>query len=322
MNVNNFIQLLVVALIGVILIVPFAGVIGETQDTITTKTISNESITTYGEGKYYDEDLTLIWKVEGTTEVSESTVVINGVEIPAYLGGGIVPLVIGNEFMVFMHDYLPSNPITAIVVYNNGENYINTQYSVNNGDITITYDKSESTITFNVGSTTFTVNSDYCFAKAVSGDYILIRSAEFNDVVISQSAMDENLGGVIAVWSIQMTVNGITYTGRAVSDMHGSFGVVSASDVGTSSVPVELTINGLTPVENSTDLFTNGTPRLVWDIDGEEQTTVISNSFVLKEVTGHVHEGAMYDLLGLLPLIVAFGFLLMMVGAFLYTRYL
>lgn len=314
---TNILTLVVTLTVGIIL----AGsllmpVVTDAQSTVTATTMYNTDLTSYGEGKYYDEDVTLLWDIEGT-DVSESKFYVNGVETTAYTpGAGVVPIAVGEEFMVLMHDYSSSNNVTAIYVYKDGTGYHNTQAFTNGGDVTITYSKAAGTITLTIGSNEIaTVESSHFFGKAVAGqgDYILIPGGSFTNVVISQEAIDANTGGVIAMWLTNITVGETTYQCRAISDVTGTFGVATAAGV-TNEVDVDLTFSGLTPIDKSVDLFNHGIPQLSWTIDGEEKTSSVSSSFVLKEVNGHI-ENEQSDLFGIIPLVVIIAIVIAGIGA-------
>lgn len=313
---TNILTLVVTLTVGIIL----AGsllmpVVTDAQSTVTATTMYNTDLTSYGEGKYYTEDTTLLWDIEGT-DISESKFYVNGVETTAYIpGAGIVPIAVGDEFMVLMHDYSTSNNVTAIYVYKDETGYHNTQAFVSGGDVTITYSKTAGTITLTIGSNEIaTVESSHFFGKAVAGqgDYILITAGSFTNVVISQEAIDSNTGGVIAVWLSNITVGDTTYQCRAISDVNGTFGVATAAGV-TNEIDVDLTFSGLTPIDNSVDLFNHGTPQLSWTFDDEVKTLPVTSSFVLKEVNGHVENGAS-SLIGVIPIMVIVAILMTAIG--------
>ena len=297
-------------------------ILDDGRSVITEKTFSNETVTSYGSGDYYTDDVTIVLDPTGTTSMEDAVLTVNGANADYDKAwNGIRPVAVGDNFCVLFNTYSESNTVDALYfLKDTSDVWRNGQTNFSAGVVTITYDSEAGTVNLKVGSSVdYTSNVTYFFGiTGDDGKYQIITSTSFPDMYMDQKSIDNSTGGMIAMWNKTVTVNGTSYTIRVVSDKSGTHGIQIQGSTLTDA-DAELTFVNLDNVSGSTDIFTGGSPVFNISVAGETVTQTPSASYILKDVSGHV-ENAQSDLLGVIPILIIVAILLGVVALVIRSR--
>lgn len=283
MEVKNLMSIMVVALVGAVILTGFLPVLGATQDNI------GDPITYINDGAY---EFTISKDIE-TTHTFNVTAPNNYCTI---------------DGIDYQFDDLPTNGFffltdgitvcrtgaTMVILYNDNNSY---QYNVNWGySYNVTYSNGVCTLvrSNSGGDTTFTDNYTYIGYQVEKGDYVGITSSG-NRYYMTNTDF-------IAMGNYTSGDNDTTY-----NLINGVF--TTHEDYVLSVAPTGDIVSGTTDVKLG---------HLVLNVGDESFTPYIW--LISKEIHGHKDSGAMYDIYGLIPLIVAVGLLMFAITAILIRR--
>lgn len=326
MDYKNILTLMIGALVGIVVLSAFVPVVVATQTDIGEPiTITNPSLIN-DLADYYDEDVTMIITSDvDTASILDATITINDYEIPLSGHTITVPIVFSEK------DYLQIESSTSTSKVGIYRFYLDDGTN-NTGDLafghtyTLTYshaDKTLSMTNLNISTdvTTTVIDSmpvDYFFAIKENGSYSLTRqsagggSTAFENMIVTQPSIDDGTAGVFRVVGAK-TIEADT-VGYAVGV--SKYGIHTWCSNPDYTVTATVGVSGLQLANGTTDLYTNGTPSINVTITkiADESETVFSEtpevSWVLHTVNGHATKGAMFEIIGLLPLIAGVGLLL------------
>lgn len=285
MQSDNLIKLIVGAALGVLLFASFAMPL-----LIDSQAISGDPITYTNGGTsplrmdYYEEDFTMTY--------ADDTVTLGDYSLERDT----------TDYRVMYWEYgrivlNNSSASTDLIIYD----YRTTTTTSITYACTIEYDFSESTITVvatSDSSTVTTITAETVMAIKEDGDYAFIASTSMSGVYYTQEAAENGTLGFLDTYT---TYNDTTLEVVANIDGVSVYGLPDGTEY-TASVEVV----GGSLVDGTTDVYTGGTPTFTIVI-GDDTITEATYRFgqaALYEIDGHKSSGAMYDMVGLLPLLL------------------
>ena len=303
METKNIMSIMVVALVGAVILTGFLPVLGATQDNIgepiTLKNNSNIVLREVVEGDVLAVERTVIaentfkdvWTLNddeittlsGTTVTWNVGIISDGI----YMQINSASNAAGSYYK--MNQTTPSAQyfgVTSTVV---GSSTI-TSFTFANGEVTVNYAGATSTVSYTWG---------YVVCNLEDGSYY---SAETGGVGICKKASDLILCGAYTSGELDTMysyVNGVGYVSNSAYTM---------------TVDADLTKHA-----GTTDIY-DITTSVVMSDGANDETFTPYRVFLPYEVTGHQTVGAMYDIYGLIPLIVTVGLLMFAITAILIRR--
>lgn len=294
MEVKNIMSIMVVALVGAVILTGFLPVLGATQETI------GESVTYVNESSFVlkEADAGDVLKNIRTTDsgVNTDTWTFNNQSIVGPTGAGTNWTVGIMSDSIYAQINAPANASAGYWQYMDGTGPIH--YF---GNITVTFTDTEIQIV--TGSDATSTIANYTWAYVIcsyeEGEYY---APAFDGVGYVNKNTDVLLCGYYSTGELDCMYsyhNGQTYVSNASYTMKIN--------------------NDLTLVNGTTDIYTTAVDVEISDGADTEHFTPF-RIFVPYEVDGHKTAGALYDLYGLIPLIVAVGLLMFVITAILIRR--
>lgn len=281
METKNIMQIMIVALVGAVILVGFVPVIGATQDNIGDSiSYENESVRGYAMIPVNEE-------VNAT--FTQTSLTVNGVTWTENNQSGWY--LVTDDFLVWFGASAHSMIVVSDSVGGTGDH----QQSIKSGTVTLSGGAySCSFIDINDNPLVFDGAYSWVIIPSDAGEYVVIDASTTRYV----SSLKDYI------------FSGFYYTGE--NDTYYSYynGVAKAGDY-TASVTGTLTL-----VEGTTDIYQCSSPKM--HVDNEEFTPFLC--LVKADINGHSTTGAMYDVYGLIPLIVAVGILMFVITAILIRR--
>lgn len=335
METKNIMQIMIVALVGAIILVGFVPVIGATQDNIGDSiTITNPSpLVNYCD--YYTDDVVIVFDSPlGSTTNTSTTITIGDWYTDVSTAGITEVLFIGDTFFIQISP--AGNALMGIIrgIYEGvslNQNMVleteyTLEYSVSDGNVKLTSLKHSD----NTTATVFEVSTSVFFAVHENGGYSLTREtyaggryAYENMAIDPANITTGKLGASAGTTSLTVGESTISVV-WTLTDRGVQCATTTAGYTLTGTVNVEGT---LTLVEGTTDIYKGGTPTITINAVKDDDPSVTGSitftpeaSYVLRTVNGHATTGALYDVYGLIPLIVAVGLLMFVITAILIRR--
>ena len=289
MEVKNILSIMVVALVGAVILTGFIPVLGATQDNIGDSVTYENPL---NDGNYYmrkiaDGDTLVVTVASGET----TTVYVNGEQIKTIAGD-----IIGGY-----HDLIMTNVFTA----NTGGSTSGLQIaSYNSTSVGYT---STTTITYSNGTITQTNDGQTSIEFAgVEWGYIVCNEP---DAGFYESVRTGGTPFYIKT-NNDIVCGGVYTTGDNDTYYWYKDGVSFVYQDYTTSAEINKTL-----VAGTTDIY-----QATITINVGDESFTPYRVLIPLEVTGHQASGALYDVYGLIPLIVAVGLLMFAITAILIRR--
>lgn len=269
--------------VGLIMIGPLVSVVSDAQ------TVNGDPIKiTNSSSMTADNELYVTNDISGThtfvAEYPNAYVTIDDVQIPT---ANAV------QGFYFVSDGVSVCNTGAFFVVSYGER--SAQYSPDwNVALTVTFEDGTATFTYRDGGTTNTYTTEYTWIG-----YRVTSGGNYVNKVNVTTATYHDMSDFIAM-------------GNYTTGENDTYYVVKDGKITLSETQYEgkISTTGTTAVSGTTDLYT-GTLRIYVD---EEQFTPFVWA-VAKEVNGHKSSGTIYDMLGIIPMLVTAGLIIGIAGA-------
>lgn len=184
---------------------------------------------------------------------------------------------------------------------------------------TVNYDYDEHEITVvrtSDNEVVYTFEAETVMAMKTNGNYVFIGSTGIGNSYYRLDMIDAFTLGYIDTH--------FDYQGDNIEVIYNKHGFELYGMPEGVNYTVTMDIVGKTLVNGTTDIYQGGTPTFTIVIDGEDEPIVESayrfGQAVIKEVNGHQTSGALYDMLGVLPIAVICVLIFGVLGAALYSR--
>ena len=241
---------------------------------------------------YYEEDFTMT--------VTSSSATINDYELSRPASGS--PRIILWEY-------------GRLIYYSSGDNVCRVEeqsipYSHTFAtSVTVTYDYSESLLTVTDGDITQEITAREVMAIAADGDHVIVNSTSFPSRYYNEESI-QNFGYLQGSVTIDDTVYLVNVNKDGV-DVYGLDGYTSSMSVVGGHI-----------VSGTTDVYTGGTPTAIISYEGPAYAvnTFSIGSAVIYEIHGHKDSGAVYSMVGILPILIMAGILIAITGMILSRR--
>lgn len=288
MEVKNIMSIMVVALVGAVILTGFLPVLGATQEGIGTPiSFTNSPSITNDNELLVTNDISTPHTF--SAEYPNAYVTIDGEQIPT---ANAV------QGFYFVSDGVSVCNTGAFFVVSYGETVA--QYSPSwNVALSVTFENGVSTFTYRDGGTTNTYTTNYTWIG-----YRVTEGGNYVNKVNVAVATYHDMSDFIAMGNYTTGENDTYYLAKD--------GVISLSE---SQYNASLTTINTTDVSGTTDVY-RGTLRV--NVDDESFTPFVWA--VKKTIDGHEDSGALYDVYGLIPLMVAIGLLMFAITAILIRR--
>lgn len=289
-------------------------IIDSTQATIGDEITKINESSNINRADYYDEDVTIVLTgVANASDNSGTTITINDIEFENP-NVGYVPLCVSDEFLIFFNS--KTNSRMGGLTYFNGSATTSVNLSASH-EYTIVYSASDKTINMTntdlSDSSTTDMLTDYptgdsLFTWKTDGSYI--QTSDFSNVFVKMDTIEDKTAGVfiirqnIDIDGVSTPIEGIAYKGGEV---------IIPPTSGDYDISCNVNVTGLEIADGTTDIYTGGTPTFTISLTNTEtsvvdtQTLTPTYSFVLEKATGHESGGTMYNLLGIIPILVIVG---------------